>query len=265
MFELDAYLERIGLDGRPALEQAHRAHTLSVPFENLDPQRGVVPTLTIDSLQAKLVTNRRGGYCFEQNLLFAAVLEALGYEVEPMLARVRWGMAPDHINSLTHLVLRATRGGSSWLADVGFGSNTLLEAIPFGPGGPYEQAGWLFRMIEEEEDQLVLQADTSDGWRDVYAFFPRRVELVDINLSNWYVATWPDSRFRTGLIASANRTDGTRIALSDWSGELEYVERTPSGRTATPVTRAEIPELLAERFGLPGFAVDADGRVVPTA
>src|SRR5581483_3831067 len=97
MFDLDAYLERIGLDGIPSLAAVHRAHVTSIPFENLDPHGGRPVSLAVDDLERKLVGARRGGYCFEQNLLLKAALEALGHEVEPVLARVRVGAAPGTI------------------------------------------------------------------------------------------------------------------------------------------------------------------------
>src|SRR5437899_3649777 len=107
MSGLDAYLERIGLSGRPDLATVHRAHSTSVPFENLDPQRGVPVSLQAQDLHRKLVLERRGGYCFEQNLVLKAGLEALGVEVETFLARVRLGGEPGAIRPRAHLVLRA--------------------------------------------------------------------------------------------------------------------------------------------------------------
>ena len=89
MFDLDAYLGRIGLNGRPSIAQVHRAHLTSIPFENLDPHQGVPVSLEVEDLERKLVTERRGGYCFEQNLLLKAALEALGAEVDMFLARMR--------------------------------------------------------------------------------------------------------------------------------------------------------------------------------
>jgi N-hydroxyarylamine O-acetyltransferase len=261
VLDLDAYLERLHLEGRPGLAEIHRAHVQSIPFENLDPHRGVPVALDVDALAAKLVRRRRGGYCFEHNLLLKAALEAIGARVEPMLARVRWGAPAGTVRPRSHLVLRVDIDEALWLADVGFGTGTLLEPIPFGPGGPYEQSGWRFRVIDEGPE-LVLQTDADGEWRDVFAFAPQPVPLVDIEVSNWFTSTHPGSAFVTGLIVATQDPDGTRIALSDWSS-LALVVRTPRDSTVTPVERAAIPGLLAERFGLPGFALDGDGRVVP--
>ena len=262
MLDLDAYLERIGLDGRPSIAQVHRAHLTSIPFENLDPHQGLPVSLEVEDLERKLVSERRGGYCFEQNLLLKAALEALGAEVEPMLARVRRGAPPGTIRPRSHLVLRVSYRGASWLADAGFGSGALLEPVPFGPVDVHEQSGWRFRVVEEGPE-LVLQSIDGEEWMDLYAFSPTPVPLIDIETSNWFVSTHPNSMFVTGLLVSIQRSDGTRTILSDWS-ELSLSEQTPAGTSVTPLEREAIPELLATRFSLPGFALDADERLVLT-
>ncbi|HWX52108.1 MAG TPA: arylamine N-acetyltransferase, partial [Solirubrobacteraceae bacterium] len=139
MFDLDAYLDRIGLGGRPGIAEIHRAHVSSIPFENLDPRRGVPVSLTPEDLQRKLVDERRGGYCFEQNLLLKGALEALGAEVEPLLARVRLGAQPGITRPRSHLLLRVDLDGQRWHADAGFGMGTPLEPLPYGPGAEHDQ------------------------------------------------------------------------------------------------------------------------------
>jgi N-hydroxyarylamine O-acetyltransferase len=259
-FDLDACVGRVGLTGRPALAELHRAHVGAIPFENLDPHRGVAVALDAQALARKMIGGGRGGYCFEQNLLFKAALEALGARVEPMLARVRWNAPADGVRPLTHLILRVEAEGCTWLVDVGFGTATLLEPIPFGPGGPYEQSGWSFRMIEEAGDLLVLQTLHDGQWADLYAFMPRPVPHIDIEVSNWFSSTHPRSPFVTGLLVATIRKDGAIVSLSDW-GALALVVRTPQGTMRTPVDREEIPRLLEQRFGLGGFVLGERGRV----
>ena len=261
MFDLDAYLDRLGLTGRPDLAELHSAHVAAIPFENLDPHNGVPVSLEIEDLQRKLVRERRGGYCFEQNLLLKAALEALGAEVDLMLARVRRGAPPGTIRPRTHLVLRIRSEGATWHADVGFGLGTLLEPIPFGPGDVHEQSGWRFRVVEDGQELVLQTADDAD-WLDLYAFIPQPVPLVDAETSNWFTSSNPRSPFVTGLIVATQQRDGTRTSMSDWS-ELAITEQTPAGSTVTPVSREAIPQILDERFGLPGFELNDDGRVVP--
>jgi N-hydroxyarylamine O-acetyltransferase len=259
--DLDAYLARIGLSGRPPLATLHRAHVCSIPFENLDPLTGMPISLEPAALRRKLIDDRRGGYCFEHNLLLMGALEALGAHVDLLLARVRWGVPAGVTPPRTHLVLRVQRHGQTLLADAGFGAGTLLEPIPFGPGEPYEQSGWRFRLIEEEAD-LVLQTEDQGVWRDVYAFETRPVPRIDVELSNWFTATHPESRFVRGLIVARQAQDGTRISLSDWTGRLVLTVQTADRAEVTEVDREEIPAVLEDRFALGGFALDGAERIV---
>jgi N-hydroxyarylamine O-acetyltransferase len=261
VFDLDGYLDRIGVRGRPSLTEIHRAHVMSIPFENLDPRRGVPVSLEGDALQRKLVVERRGGYCFEQNLLLRAALEALGFQVDLMLARVRIGAPPGVKRPRSHLVLRVQSDGAVWHADAGFGADAPSEPLPFGPGGPREQLGWRFRIVEDERE-LVLQAAEESGWVDLYGLVPDPVPFVDVETSNWFTATHPRSPFVTGLIVAKHEHDGTRVTLSNWE-ELALTERTPLRRTVTPVRLESVPELLESRFGLPGFGCSEDGRIAP--
>ena len=260
MFDLEAYLARIGLSGRPGVRELHRAHSSAIAFENLDPQRGVAVSLELTDLQHKLVEQRRGGYCFEQNLLLKAALEALGAEVELLLARVRRGGAPGVVRPRSHLLLRVRAEGSEWHADVGFGLGSLLEPLPFGPGAEHEQEGWRFRVVIDGPEH-VLQTVEGGEWVDLYGFPLEAVPPIDVETINWWASTNPRSPFVTGLIVTRTAPDGTRLALSDWAG-LALSERTPGGSVETPLERAAVPDLLAERFGLKGFTLDVDGRIV---
>ena len=259
-FNFDAYAQRIGVSGRPGLSEIHRAHIVAIPFENLDPHRGVPVSLEPGAVQRKLVDERRGGYCFEHNLLLKFALEALGAEVDLLLARVRVGAPPGTVRPRTHLVLRVRAEGGEWHADVGFGSGTLLEPIPFGPGEVHEQSGWRFRVVPDGEE-LVLQTADGTGWIDLYGFIPEPVPQIDVETSNWFTSTHPRSPFVTGLIVTSHRPDGTRLSLSDWT-ELALVRQTPTGSSPTPVALESVPGLLESEFGLPGFSLSAEKRIV---
>jgi N-hydroxyarylamine O-acetyltransferase len=261
--DLAAYLERIGVGAGAGLAEVHRAHVTAIPFENLDSHRGIPVSLELDDLERKLVHERRGGYCFEHNMLLCAALTALGMDVEPMLGRVRLGRPPGSPRPRTHLVLRVHQGDRMWLADVGFGNGTLLEPIPFGPGDEHDQAGWRFRLVQDGAEH-VLQTATADGWADVYGFVPEPVPVIDIETSNWFTCTHPSSPFVTGLIVAVNRPDGTRVVLSDREG-LRLARHTPATSEVSRPVPGEIPELLETVFGLPGFALGDNGRVTRRA
>jgi N-hydroxyarylamine O-acetyltransferase len=264
MIDFDAYLRRIGLDpvADPAWRAVHRAHATSIPFENLDSHRGIPVSLEQADLERKLVASRRGGYCFEHNLLLASALEHMGLEVEPMLARVGVGGAAQETRPVGHLILRVTDGdGRQWHADVGFGLGTLLDPIPFGPTGAHEQSGWSFQVVQEG-DELALQTLGPEGWADVYSFPPRAAFLIDIEVSNWWTCTNPASPFASKLIVSVSHDDGRREALHDFSGPLVTLDMSPDGTKSAEAQREAIPSLLAQRFGLPGWGLGPDGRVV---
>src|SRR6202035_2190096 len=176
--------------------------------------------------------------------------------------RVRVG-APGVTRPRSHLVLRVRSEGVSWHADVGFGLGTLLDPLPFGPGGDHEQSGWRFRVVQDGPE-LVLQTDEGEGWIDLYGLLEEPVPPIDVETINWWTSTHPRSPFVTGLMVSRNAPDGTRLALSDWAG-LALSERTPGGSVETPVAREAVPELLATRFELSSFALDRDGRLIREA
>jgi arylamine N-acetyltransferase len=121
-------------------------------------------------------------------------------------------------------------------------------------------SGWSFRVVEEGPE-LVLQTLADGPWSDVYAFPPQPVPLIDIETSNWWTSTNPQSPFVFGLIATVHHQDGSRELISDWSGPLELRVQSPSGTHVSQLPRDAVPELLAERFTLSGFALGADGRV----
>lgn len=242
----------------------HRAHVMAIPFENLDPRRGVPPALDTEALAGKLVHGRRGGYCFEHNLLLTAALRALGAEVDVMLGRVRLGRPPGRVSPRTHVALRVRDGAGVWLADVGFGNGTLLEPIPFGPGGVHEQSGWRYRIVADGAEH-VLQSEREEGWVDLYSFLPEPVPEIDLETSNWFTATHPRSPFVTGLIVVGQQPGGRRWVLSDWTGELSLTEVAPGSASSAPVRPEQVPELLAARFGLPQFELGPDGRLAPRA
>ncbi|HUN37764.1 MAG TPA: arylamine N-acetyltransferase [Trebonia sp.] len=198
--DLDAYLSRAGLAGLPlpptgdTLARLHRAHLAAFPFENLDILLGRGVRVDLESIQAKLVGARRGGYCYEHGQLFGAVLQRLGFDVDRRLARV-W--RPGPAGPRTHLTLRVADPGSGqrWLADVGFGSSPA-GPVPLDVPGPHQVDGWTYDVRPGDRpgswDLWELQGDE---WAPQYGFDDAIVVPVDVVLSNHYTATHPDSWF----------------------------------------------------------------------
>ncbi len=245
--DLAPYLTRVGLRAAPpptaaGLAELHLAHATHVPFENLDVILGRPIRLDPASLQRKLVRDRRGGYCFEQNLLFAAVLEALGFRVTRLAARVRY--RATRLLPRTHMLLAVEADGRPWLADVGFGGSGPLLPLRLDDPGDQRQFHWSYRITDEGGAQ-VLQAAVPGGWQDFYAFTPEPQEQVDYEVANYYVSTHPDSPFTHTPVAQLP-TPEARYLLRN--RDLT-VERAAGSETRT-VTDDELPELYARLFGL---------------
>ncbi len=246
--DLDAYLRRIEYAGdlvptRATLDALHLAHATHIPFENLDILLGVPIRLDLASLQAKLVTGRRGGYCFEQNALFAAVLERLGFAVTRLAARVRLGS--DAVRPRTHMALRVDVEGASILADVGFGASGLILPVPFGHRLPSTQYAWTYRVVDEAGAWL-LQWQRGDAWEDLYAFTDEPQHAVDYELANYYTSTHPESRFTQTLTAQRIASD-VRYILRD---RVYAEDRGAEIRERMLADDAEMLSVLAEVFGL---------------
>ncbi len=199
---LPAYLARIGYEGNldPTLEtlrSLHFAHASTIPFENLDILLGRGISLDLSDIQAKLVTARRGGYCFEQNALFAAVLESLGFKLRRLAARVQFGAT--EIRPRTHMLLEVEIDNEPWLADVGFGSSGLRYPIALLRGEPDQHGVWSYR-VKSEGERLTLQSQEPAGWLDLYMFTREPQYAVDYVVGNHYTATHPHSPFVQNLI-----------------------------------------------------------------
>ena len=259
-FDLRSYFDRIGLRDEPtSLASVHRAHTTTIAFENFDPSTGQPVALDVDSLTDKMVTRGRGGYCFEHNMLFRAALEEIGLgPVDLMLARVRIGGTGDD-PPLNHLLLRVTEGDRPWLADVGFGGGGLLDPVPFEVGVETDQSGWCYRLVEDGPE-LVLQVFQDGNWVDMYGFVPQPVPVIDVEVNNWYTATYPMSPFVTGVFAGRRSPD---YCLSLFVFEQAVVVERPvrGASEVTEVPKTDVPALLSARFGIQGVTLGADGRL----
>jgi N-hydroxyarylamine O-acetyltransferase len=258
---VDAYLERIRLarGSCPDLNEVHRAHATTIPFENFDPYGGRSVSLRPGDIEDKLVTRGRGGYCFEHNLLLQSALESLGTaQVEAMLARVR--LNPPDSRPLNHLLLRVSDDRGTWLADVGFGGGGLLDPLPFEPGREVEQSGWAYRLVDDGPE-LVLQSLTDGEWRDLYGFVPEPARSIDIEVNNWYTATHPESGFVTGLMAGRRLPD---LCLSLFVTDRPVLVERPVGGASTmrELRLADVPGVLADRFGIAGVTIGPDSRLV---
>jgi N-hydroxyarylamine O-acetyltransferase len=246
--DLDAYFARIGFPqaahpDRATLFALHLAHAQAVPFENLDIQMGLPISLELADLEDKIVRRRRGGYCFEQNTLFMAVLREIGFAVEPFEARVRLG-APE-VHARTHMLLRIEVAEQTLLADVGFGLQGPLEPVPMD-GKPHPQQGDIYRVVAEGAEYVLQWARPAPHhWLDLYAFVPEARPAVDFVMGNHFTSTFPRSPFVTSLVAQLP-TPGARYSLRNLTFSIVRGEEVEERQ----VTPAEARGLLGDRFGL---------------
>jgi N-hydroxyarylamine O-acetyltransferase len=256
--DLPAYLARIGFaskDQPPSAELLaglHLAHATHIPFENLDILLGRPILLDLPSLQAKLVAGGRGGYCFEQNLLFAEALESLGFRVERLAARVR--SSARRITPRNHMLLLAEpgakpgEGAGPWLADVGFGGEGPLLPVPLG-GEESRQGVWTYRVVPAEdrgEGVRALQTRRSDAWTDLYYFTREPQERVDYEVASYHTSTHPESGFVRTLTAQLPGLAERRFLR----GRELVIDRGDALERRTIADDDEILAVLLESFGL---------------
>lgn len=231
MLDIDAYLHRIGYSGRlePSLEvlrELQFRHATTIAFENLNTFLGLPISLELEDLQQKLLREQRGGYCYEQNLLFKAVLEWIGFDVIGLVARVLWN--EPHADGLprSHMLLRVEVEAQAWLADVGFGAAVPLAPVLLSAGRVSPTPLEHYRVIERD-GQWQLQIESGEGWREVYEFDLQAQRLGDYKVQNWYVSTHPDSKFVNGLTLSRAALDrryslsNTQFTVRDRSGQIQ--------------------------------------------
>jgi len=265
-FDVDAYLARIGLVERPAADLAglmaiQQAHRLAIPFENLDIPLGRGISIDPDAVFAKIVVERRGGYCFEQNQLFLRALLALGFVARPLLARV-WLMNEGAVPPLTHTLNLVTIDGRLWIADAGFGGSSVPPLLLAEGHEAQTSDGARHRLVRDPAHEWMLERagnphatdgrarDTLD-WQPQYSFTLGTVAPVDLELGNHWTSTKPGTRFTTLLVASIVTADGF-VSLTDRS--LGVTIGADSQRRDI-VDADDMRGVLAEHFGI---MLDAD-------
>lgn len=245
---IDAYLKRINYDATrepnaETLRALQVAHLMSVPFENLSIHSGEPILLEDEALFSKIVENRRGGFCYEANGLFAALLRALGFKVEMLSAGVahrEGGFGPD----FDHMTLMVTLE-QRWLVDVGFGES-FVEPLLLDERGEQVQRAGSFR-IDADNDHLILQRRDQDGdWQAQYRFTLQPHTFSDYEAMCHFHQTSPESHFTKAPLCSLATANG-RVTLSgmrliNTAGQLRDEQSLAS--------REEFDRILSERFGV---------------
>jgi N-hydroxyarylamine O-acetyltransferase len=251
VLDVDSYLERIGYSAArtatlESLRALQRLHPLAIPFENLDTLSGIAVRLDVHALEHKLVQSRRGGYCFEQNLLFKHALGAFGFDATALAARVVWERPADEVRARTHMVLLVALEGRRYICDVGFGGLTPTAPLLLTPGLEQATPHETFRVVEAPSG-FAVEAHVRGVWKRLYVFDLQEQLQVDIELLNHYVMSHAESPMRSRLLAARVDPD-RRFGLAD--GTLSVHPRNGASEQRRIASVAELKRVLATTFGI---------------
>ena len=245
--DIAAYVARTGYTGplgptRETFVGLHRAQAYSIPFENLDIHLGRPIGLDAASLSHKLLAERRGGYCYELNGLFGRVLRQLGFAVTNLVGRNLIAGAP--LRPRAHQLLLVQVDGQPWVADLGFGGNTLLEPIPLATGPEHHMGFDTYRLQAAPQHNYHLQLLMDGQWQSLYTFTLDETQPSDYQMMSYFYSNSPESPFRQQRIC-ARATPDYRATLVD--RELK-IRRADGSITAT-----QLPDDAAYRATLTAY------------
>lgn len=233
-FNLDQFFERLKITAvsktdENSLFELQNRQLRNIPFENLDCLHDRDISLDSAHLQNKLITLRRGGYCFELNQLLLEAMTKLGFSVRPLLSRVMY--RGTGINPKTHIMLLVNHNQKKYLVDAGFGGPGLFNPIPMELDREDHQPHGTFKLVNDPEFGIILTKKSSDEtWQRVYAFTEAAVYPADLQMSNFYTSKMPDSHFRHNLIAARFHENGrftllnTKFSDYKFNGEVNTVD-----------------------------------------
>jgi N-hydroxyarylamine O-acetyltransferase len=253
--DVDAYFSRIGYAGAreptlAVLQAIVLAHATAIPFENLDVLLKRPIRLDPPSLYRKLVHGRRGGYCFEHNLLLLELLRRLGFRAYGLAARVQWGRPPGAVGPRIHMLLHVDLVEGSHIADVGFGGLTPTAPLALTAADDQPTPHETFRLVAIGSE-FDLEARLGDRWGSLYRFSPQQQFVADYEVANWFTSTHPQSLFVNHVIASRPGPK-RRYTLFNNRSVIRHLNG-PSERH-TLRGAAEFADVLGRDFGiaLPG-------------
>ena len=204
--DLKAYFKRVGFTGpAPAtlstLKRLQALHATTIPFENLDPLMGRPVSLNLSTLSEKFLNQGRGGYCFEQNVFFQGVLQALGFSVSGLAAVVQWNRPADEYGPRIHMVLRVNLPEGQFIVDVGYGRLTLTSPLELVPAIEQQTTLEVFRLMPVN-GQFQVQIKLRGRWAAVYQVSLQDVSSDDYAVYNWFTSTNPDVVFTNHLMVA---------------------------------------------------------------
>ena len=249
--DLQALFERIGYtDGGTDTERLirlHRAYATHVPFENIDVYNGLDISLKTEDLFEKIVTRRRGGYCFEMNAFFAAILRELGFPVKPVLTRLsRDGKT---YNGYLHRMNLTEADGMRYICDVGYGGDCFIRPLRIEFDVPQPVHGMVYKVVPgidpSVEYSVLIQRNPGEDFVALMGFIDRPAADEDFQICNYYVNKSPWSGFRMMLMLN-QFTDTGRYSLMNLFFTLQEGEK----KERRELKWEELPGVLKQYFGL---------------
>jgi N-hydroxyarylamine O-acetyltransferase len=260
--DLALYLQRLGFDTPPAptletVRQLQLRHTGVFPFENLTTLSGEPVLIDLPSIEKKVLHAGRGGYCYELNHLYLALLQALGFDARGISGRVVMGQPEGAWPARTHRLSLVSLDGVRYISDVGFGG--MVPTAPLLLDSTDEQlTPHESYRIEQHADGYTLRARVAGEWRAMYIFDLQRQEDVDYTVGNWYVSTHPESPFARQLMV-ARTGEGWRRTLNNGSFAIHRMGRDSERRQVADVQ--ELIGVLESEFDI---RVPAHGTLMRT-
>lgn len=252
IFDQRAWLTRIGYAGPleptlDALRELVSAHAHAIAYESIDIILGRLPVLEVEALQAKMIQRGRGGYCFEQNMLFREGLRSLGFSVTSLQGRVVRGLEIDAPRPAIHMLLRIDLPDGPYLADVGFGNLAPTGPLKLHPDVDQETPNELMRFVVVN-DELTLQSWIANKWEHIYRVIPYPRYDAEYEIVNWFTGTHPTSPYLSNIIAAIPVPGRGRVTLFNRRLTRRYVD----GRVErwSLETETDFRQVLRETFGL---------------
>jgi N-hydroxyarylamine O-acetyltransferase len=266
------YLQRLGYDSPPApslrtLQDLQLRHVCSFAFENLSSLMRLPVPIDLASVEQKVLLEGRGGYCYELNQMFLALLQELGFDARGITGRVVMGGPPDARTARTHRLSLVTLDGVRYITDVGFGGMVPSSPLLLDTEVVQATAHEPYRVTFDGHDSYTLGVQVANEWRGLYVFDLQVQATIDYEIGNWYVSTHPDSVF-VGQLKVARLAAGERHTLNNANYAIHYLDR-PSEKRAL-VSADEVLQLLTEVFGIcvpvtAALRAALDGLTVPNS
>ena len=246
------YLQRLGYDAPPAptlqtLQALQLRHVCTFAFESLSTLMHVPVPIDLPSVEQKVLLEGRGGYCYELNQVFLALLQELGFDARGITGRVVMGGPPEAHTARTHRLSLVTLEGVRYISDVGFGGMVPSSPLQLDTDTVQATAHEPYRLTFDGQGSYTLWAQVAGEWRGLYVFDLQVQAAIDYEIGNWYVSTHPASPF-VGQLKVARLAPGKRHTLNNASYAVHYLDRPSEKRTLESAD--ELLDLLTATFGV---------------